>query len=323
MTSQPIKKQQKIRIAFFVKQCLDTFINDIINDMSREYETKKIIVTEYKQIDEGMEWADICWFEWCDELVIYGSRHKAVGNKKIICRLHSYEAFTAYPAQVNWKNVDCTIFVSEHIRTTVLKSSSLDLKKTAIISNGVNINEFTYGERARGFNIAYVGYINYKKGPMLLMQTIKSIVNRDSRYKLYIAGEFQDIRYIQYFRQMLDEMKLSNNVFYQGWQGDINNWLEDKQYILCTSVLESQGMGIMQAMSKGIKPLIHNFVGAKEIYDKKYLWNSIDDAVEMIVSDDYNPLEYRKFIENKYDYMDIIQKINNLISSIYEVDKYE
>lgn len=321
--SNPIETHSKIRVAFFAKQGLDTFIEDIINDMSDQYEKKKIIVTEYKQIDEGMEWADISWFEWCDELVIYGSTHRISSTKKIICRLHSFEAFTYYPRQVNWKNVDCTIFVSEHIRTTTLKETSLDIKKTIIIPNGVNISKYNYSERKSGFNIAYLGYINYKKGPQLLIQTIKSITTRDSRYKLYIGGEFQDIRYIQYFKQMIEEMNLNNNVFYQGWQRDTNNWLEDKQFILCTSVLESQGMGVMQAMAKGIKPVIHNFVGAKEIYDRKYLWNTIDEAVEMILSNEYNSLEYRKFIENNYESKNKINKIDNLFINIYGADKYE
>lgn len=320
-TFNPMVKEQKIKIAFFVKQGLDSFINDVIHDLSSQYDIKKIIVTNYNQIDEGMDWADISWFEWCDELVIYGTRQKLPGNKKILCRLHSYEAFTSYPPLVKWENVDSTIFVAEHIRTTVLKETYMDLKKTVVIPNGVYINKFNYKERKKGFNIAYAGYINYKKGPMLLLQTIKAIVDRDRRYKLYIAGQFQDLRYIQYFKQMLEEMDLSNNVFYQGWQEDLNNWLEDKQYILCTSVLESQGMGIMQAMSKGIKPVIHNFVGAREIYDKKYLWNTINEAADMIFSDEYNSRAYRRFIEDNYDSGDKINIINNLILDVYSADK--
>lgn len=313
----------KIKVAFFVKQGLDSFINEIILGLSNRYNILKIVVTNYPQIDEGMEWADISWFEWCDELVIYGSRQRPPGSKKIICRLHSYEAFTSYPPLVKWDNVDYTIFVAEHIRATVLKETSIDIKKTAVIPNGVNLSKYNYKERERGFNIAFVGYINYKKGPMLLLQTIKSIVDRDNRYKLYIAGEFQDLRYIQYFRQMLDEMDLGDNVFYQGWQEDLDKWLEDKQYVLCTSVLESQGMGIMQAMSKGIKPVIHNFVGAKDIYDKKYLWNTIDEAADMILSSNYNSEEYRKFIENNYEHGDKIEKIDNLILNAYGTDKCE
>jgi hypothetical protein len=82
-------------------------------------------------------------------------------------------------------------------------------------------------------------------------------------------------------------------------------------------------MGVMQAMCKGIKPVIHNFVGAKEIYDKTYIWNTIDEAVEMILSDTYSSLEYRKFIEDKYEYKDKISKLNKLILSLYGADEYE
>ena len=35
--------------------------------LSEDYFVRKMIVSDLKQIDAGMEWADICWFEWCDE----------------------------------------------------------------------------------------------------------------------------------------------------------------------------------------------------------------------------------------------------------------
>lgn len=306
-----------IKLVFFVREGLDTFIDDIIKDLSNLYETRKIIVKDFMQIDEGMKWGDVCWFEWCDELVIYGSHHKQEGIK-IICRLHSYEAFTPYPNLVDWENVDYTIFVAEHIRTTVLKSTSIAPERTGVIQNGVHMDKFNFSMRSKGFNIAYAGYINYKKGPMLLLQTIKAITENDDRYRLFIAGEFQDLRYVQYFRQMLDQMKLNKNVFYEGWQSDLNSWLEDKHYILCTSVLESQGMGIMQAMSKGIKPVVHNFVGAKEIYPESYVWNTTAEACRMVFSEEYNPIEYRKFIEDNYEYRGKINRIIRLINDISE-----
>ena len=68
---------------FFVKQGLDSFLPDIIEGLSDEYETRKIIINELNQIDEGMKWADICWFEWCDELVIYGSQLELAKEKRI------------------------------------------------------------------------------------------------------------------------------------------------------------------------------------------------------------------------------------------------
>lgn len=61
-----------------------------------------------------MQWADICWFEWCDELIAYGSKLELAREKKVICRLHSYEAFTDYINNVTWNSIDKLIVV-EHI----------------------------------------------------------------------------------------------------------------------------------------------------------------------------------------------------------------
>lgn len=302
-----IKNKQKI--AFFVKQGMDSFLEDIIDGVSKEYETKKIIVNNYTQIDEGMEWADICWFEWCDELVQYGSKYKLAVDKKIICRLHSYEAFAGYPNNVNWNVVNTIIFVGENIKEFVIEKYKIDENKIVVIPNGVDINRYAFKERKAGFNIAYVGYINYKKGPMLLLHTFKAIYDKDHRYKLYIAGQFQDERDVLYFEQMIKEFGMEKNVIYEGWQDNLDNWLENKNYILCTSVLESQNMSVMQAMCKGIKPIIHDFVGAKQIYKSKYVWNSIDEAVKMITEKEYYSKEYTDFILNNFS----LQNQNSLI----------
>lgn len=291
--------QQKTKMAFFDKGD-DKFLWDIIKELEREYEIKKVTVRNYNQIDEWMEWADICWFEWCDDLIVYGSKHPLAKNKKIICRLHSYEAFSIYPFNVEWNNVDKLIFVADFIRELIINTVKLDKNKTVVIPNGVNLSKYKFANRKSGYNIAYVGYINFKKGPMLLLHTFKAIFDMDNRYKLYIAGTFQEYRYALYFRQMIKKLGLEKNVFFDGWQNDLDGWLEDKDYILCTSVLESQNMSVMQAMSKGIKPVIHNFVGAETIYKSKYIWNSIDEALKIIKDEDYDSKDYREFIENRY-----------------------
>lgn len=310
--------KDKIKLAFFVKMGLDSFLGDIIEGLSQEYEIKKIITTEYKQIEDGMQWADICWFEWCDELISYGSKLELAKEKKIICRLHSYEAFTDYINNVNWSNVNRLIVVCEHIKSFIVKSFNIDEKIISIIPNGINEKKWKFKERDDGFNIAYVGYINYKKGPMLLLHTFKAIYEKDHRYKLYIAGIFQDNRYVLYYNQMIHEFGLENNVIYEGWQNDLDTWLEDKNAILCTSVLESQNMSVMQAMCKGIKPIIHNFVGARVIYPSQYVWNTITEAVEMISDKNYTSKVYRAFIKERYSLNDQLIKIKDLLTSLPE-----
>ncbi len=292
--------QSKKRIVFFVLPGLDSFIDSIIESLSHIYHTKKVIVNNYNQINTEMESADICWFEWCDSLIVYGSKLPIAKDKKIVCRLHSYEAFTNYIYGVNFENVDKIIFVAEHIKRLVLSKIFIPEHKVSVIPNGINLSMHEYKEREKGFNIAYVGYINFKKGPMLLMHAFKKIFDSDSRYILHIAGTFDDDRYRLYFNQMIKEFNLENNVIFYGWQKDIDKWLEDKNYLICTSVLESQGLGIMEAMSKGIRPLIHNFVGAKEIYPKKCVWSSLEDLVNMLSDEEYSSIDFRNYIKDNY-----------------------
>ncbi|WP_307897226.1 glycosyltransferase [Clostridium botulinum] len=305
----------KKKIVFFILPGLDNFIDDIIEYLSQEYDTKKVIVNYYDQIDEEMKKADICWFEWCDPLVAYGSKLETAKDKKIICRLHSYEAFTSYIYEINWSNVDKVIFVAEHIKRLVLSKIFIPQHKVYVIPNGIDLNKQEFKERKKGFNIAYVGHINFKKGPILLLHAFKKIFDTDNRYKLHIAGTFDEERYRLYFDQMIKEFRLEKNIIFYGWQRDINKWLEDKNYLICTSVLESQGLGIMEAMSKGIRPLIHNFVGAKEVYPEKCVWSSLDNIVNMLSDEDYSSIEYRNFIEKNYSISDTNHKI---ISEIIE-----
>ena len=272
------------------------------------------VTTNMKDIDVYMNEADLCWFEWCDELVIYGSKTALAKHKKIICRIHSYEVFTNYLKRVNWKSVDKVVFVSDHIRDYALaETTDLVKDQTMVIPNGIKINDLDFKERTKGFNIAYVGYLNFKKGPMLLLHAFHAIYKKNANFKLFIAGSFQEQRYKLYFNQMIEKLGLKENVIVEGWQSDINQWLEDKHYILSSSLLESQHLSIMEAMAKGIKPLIHNFVGAETIYPEEFIWSSIDDLTNMMEQESFNSLNYRRFVENNYEFSSQIDKVHNLL----------
>lgn len=310
-----------MKLVFFVRRGLDSFIDSIIESLSGIYETRKIIVENYSQIDEYMKWADVCWFEWCDELIAYGSKLELAKEKGMICRLHSYESFTDNINNVKWNNVDRLILICDYIKDFLTTHFNLDEKIISVIPNGIDENKWTFKEQNNGYNIAYVGYINYKKGPMLLLHAFKAIYDKDNRYKLYIAGQFQDQRDILYYNQMVNELDLENNVIYEGWQENLDDWLSDKNYIICTSIFESQNMSVMQAMCKGIKPIIHNFAGAKEIYPSKYVWNTIDEAITMINSSEYNSVEYKKYIIENFAQDKQIEKIKDVIEIIYDKKK--
>ena len=111
--------REKEKIVFFAKGDNCNLIDNVVKALSNEYWTRKISVTDCKQIEEGMEWADICWFESCDKLLVYGCRLPLARLKKIICRLHGYELYTDYPGYVDWRNVDKLVLAARHIENTL------------------------------------------------------------------------------------------------------------------------------------------------------------------------------------------------------------
>ncbi|MCR8844812.1 FkbM family methyltransferase [Paenibacillus sp. SC116] len=299
------KKEEKVkkkRLCFFSIKDGDKFLYDTIDYLSNIYDVRKVIIQNFDQIQPNMEWADICWFEWCDELLEYGSQLPVAMHKKIICRIHSYEVFTNKPASINWMVVDKLIVVADHLKQILINKVPQIEQQVDIITipNGVNLKKFKWDNREHGFNIAYVGYMSAKKNPMMLLQIASKLKSIDPRYKIFIAGAFQDEKLEYYWNYQIKELGLEEHVIFTGFQMDMKSWLEDKHILLSTTMHESFGYGIAEAMARGIKPVIHNYVFSKETWPEKYLFNTIDEAVQLIVADEYNSEEYHSFIEGNY-----------------------
>ncbi|MCP4267817.1 MAG: glycosyltransferase [Candidatus Brocadiaceae bacterium] len=318
-------KLVRTKIAIVCQPGMESFLGDIVGFLKNGHEVKVCYSINIQEIDTTIKWADIVWLEWANELTINLTNHpeNILKDKHTICRLHSYETFAGFAGKVNWQNINDLIFVAEHIKDIVIQQVPMlpqIVNSIHVIPNGINMDRFSFKERAKGKNLAFVGNINYKKGPMLLLHAFRELVQMDSEYKLFVAGTFQDTRYQLYFLQMMQEMELGKNVQFDGWIKDINAWLEDKQYIVCSSVLEGHPVGIMEAMARGLKPLIHNFVGAKGIYPDKYIWNTIPEFVSMATEDNYDPAEYRNFIESNYSLDKQSESIDTIISQMSKGD---
>ncbi|MGB9975630.1 glycosyltransferase [Thermovenabulum sp.] len=314
---------KKTKLAFICAAGLDNFINDIIEGLSDDYWVRKFTVKTDKEIYEAIDLADIIWFEWANEVAIIGTNYSGIIGKKVIVRLHSYEVLSDLPKKIKWDNVDKLIFVAPHIREIFFKEFSdvAGSVSTEIVYNGIDLNKFTFKERKPGYNIAWVAHINYKKNPAMMLQIISKLREIDPSYKLHVAGDFQDKRYEYYLKYMVKEMGLENNIIFYGWVDDMDEWWEDKNYLLSTSIHESFGYNIAEAMAKGIKPVIHNFYGAKEIYPEEYIFNTIDEAVSMIVSSEYNSEEYRKFVSDNCSFKKHIENIKRLLKNTLSRNK--
>jgi glycosyltransferase involved in cell wall biosynthesis len=307
------------RLAFVSKPPpMDPFIVPLVEKFSSICQVRKVPVTKQAQIDEIMNWADLCWFEWCDELLWYASQ-KATRRCKIICRLHRFEAFTPLPRKVVWENVDLLIAACNNYVLSALKMKAphLDSRvKVVQLLNGIDVDRFHYVEKEKGFNLACLGYLNMRKNPMFLLHCFHSLYQRDDRYRLFFGGKFQDDMMEQYVHYTVDRLGLSQAVFFDGWQKDQPAWLADKHYIVSASIGEGHPFGLLEAMAMGLKPAIHNFPGSEDFYPRHYIYNTQEEFCRIIMEDDYNTKGPREFVVRNHSLTDHIYKLEIILSDL-------
>jgi glycosyltransferase involved in cell wall biosynthesis len=296
------------------------FLTDIYEFAKRRLQVQFAEGLNVEKMYELMRTSDICWFEWCTDVVVAASKLPKVS--KNIVRLHRFEAYSNWPSQVKWENIDVLILVGNSFVKDTLLSRVPDIEhrtRLVTIPNGVNLDRFRFVDRQRGKNIACAGYLNMRKNPMLLLQCMQKLHYIDPEYKLFFAGVFQDPMLEQYVRHMIQILNLTDVVFFDGWQKDVNSWLADKHYVVSGSIGESQGMGLLEAMACGLKPVIHNFPGASQIFPSEFLFNISEEFCAQILSDNYEPQRYRKFVEDNYSLKNQLKNIS-LIFNQFEME---
>ena len=307
-------RSKRPKIAFFCGGDGMTFLNEIAEFTKARYPVEFFEGGDINQMAELMKWSDISWFEWCTNLAVAGSQLPKVCRN--IVRLHRYEAYGQWPQQVNWPNVDLLITLGNSFTKDALFNSVPDIEaKTAMVAvpNGVNLEKFAFVHRPRGKNIAFLANLRMVKNPAFVLQCMQKLHYIDPEYRLFFGGIFQDSALEQYLKHMVHALELDDVVFFDGWQADVNSWFEDKHYIVSTSIIEGQPMGLSEGMACGLKPVIHNFPGASRIFPPEYLFNIAEQFCEQILSDKYEPREYRRFVEENYPLKNQLNKINDIL----------
>jgi len=282
------------------------------------HEIKKDRYMDPKKIN----WADTVFFDFCDMSAQRSSheedplwhlpeneeKFQQPLDKNIIIRIHDLDAWVGQHNGVNWKWVNHVVFIASHIKEKVERElgERLNGVQSHLIKHGLNIDRFTFRERAKGNKIAWVGNICHHKNLELALQVLAE--NPD--YELHVCGR----PLCNWQKAYTEHFVKKNNLkfFQQDWVEDINTFLEDKNYLLLTSCKEAFSFAVAEAMTKGIKPLIHRFYKAEEIWDEKYIWDKVSQVKPMLEGE-YNSKEYRDYIETNYPLNKMLEEYNKII----------
>lgn len=137
---------KKAHIAVLCLPGLESFLSDIVEYLSQDHLVKTFYTNSMSELEVGIEWADLVFIEWCNDLAIQLTQNsKLLEEKKVIIRLHSYEALSGYVQHVRWTVVDCLLFVADHIKEIVLKqmpgltNPDLNPPDIFVVPNGVRV----------------------------------------------------------------------------------------------------------------------------------------------------------------------------------------
>jgi len=310
-------RSKRAKIVFFCGSADEKSFADIYEFTQQRFPVQLFEGQGTNQMHKLMEWSDICWFEGCTDMVVEASRQPKVC--KNIVWLHGFEQDDNWVSQVRWENIDIVIIVgNSFVKDALLKQMPDIENRTPLVTIpvGVNLDKFKFIDRGRGKNLACIGNLDMRKNPMLLLQCMQKLHYIDPQYSLFFAGTFQSPMLQQYIRHMVQQLMLTEVVFFDGWQEDINSWLQDKHYIVSGSLAESQGMGLLEGMACGLKPVIHNFPGASQIFPSEFLFNISEEFCGQILCDTYQPQRYRRFVEENYSLKKQLSKVNDILTQL-------
>ena len=291
---------RRLLLADRIKDRRGSFLAPLMPALEQHYEVRFHSGPPGPELAAAIGWADIVWLEWCWDHAVWATTSGVLAGRPCVVRLHSIEALqTDYAERVDWTQVDALITVGDDINELVQQRYPSVAASVAryVVPNGIDLQRFRPGA-TDPHRIAWVGHIEPKKNPMLMLQVAHSLRQRDPRFTVHVAGGFTDLRTLRYLQRMIPVLGLQDMVRFDGTVDDMPAWYADKGVLLSTTMYESFGLNIGEAMAVGAFPVVHDFPGADRLWPPECLFASIDEAVALIRS--ARPGLYRQWVAERY-----------------------
>ena len=110
---------------------------------------------------------------------------------------------------------------------------------------------------------------------------------------------------------------MNPNIHYHGRidNDKLPEFMKDMNYLLCSSVFESQGMGILEAMCCGLKSVVFDFSGAENIFPAEWCWLDFEQF-RLIITNSYIPKDYHNFVYENYSIERNVRLYKKIINSV-------
>lgn len=246
---------------------------------------------------------DILISMWCNSVVNLWT-HEFPG-KKIITYLRRYELWEeTLMALPDWNAVDHIIFVSQwcmEIANQMWKQNKIvPPMNQSVIPNGIDMSQFKLREeKPNTGKIAMVCSLKEVKNMPLAFQILTELPDKYSLHHIGLPYSTQNLGMIMSYA---NNLRVAYKIHLDGQipRDKVREWLADKDYILSTSINEGNPNNVIEAMAMGIKPVIHNWPGARYQFPNDLIFEKISGAIDIITGEGYIPQSYRNWVEDRY-----------------------
>jgi glycosyltransferase involved in cell wall biosynthesis len=216
--------------------------------------------------------------------------------------LRRYELFDGGLSRTDWKNVDALICVNTWIADVAKRSLRAKGLGTPVhmIYNGTDPSRWTFKDRKPNHRVGMACHVHPKKNLPLALQIMALL---PENYELHIAGQIQDACTAEYLNHVGNAMRRKVYLYDHVPAEQLNFWWEQMGVCLSTSLSEGNPNNVIEAMAKGIKPVVHNWPGAKDQFDN--VFETAKEAAEMIADQHYASDEYLATVQQKFSLSNI------------------
>jgi glycosyltransferase involved in cell wall biosynthesis len=249
--------------------------------------------------------------------VVEASQRPAQG--KVIVSLRCADIRDDWVRDVRWENVDILVQIgSSAVEDTLLKwvPDIRNRTRLVVVPNGINAQRYIFQQRTRGKNLACMGQLSMEANPAFLLQCMQKLHYIDPGYRLFFAGDFERPMLEQYTRHMVQTLGLTDVVSFEPYPGNLNTWLSDKHLIVSSGIGQGQTESLLAGMACGLKPVVHNFVGAERLFPANYLFNIAEEFCQRTLDEEYDPAAYRRFVEERYPIVEQLRQVGSVLNQL-------
>jgi len=271
------------------------------------------------EVEHGMWWGadrvegrDVAYFFACENNIKQASltSEKPPGTRVIVEAVDA-DIYANTFKKMNWDYVDTLVSMSQHM-IDYMRPHLPDTLDVRHVPGGVDLDLWTLrrvnrptSDATRRYNIVWVGRHWIGKNLFGALQIFHELLLCDgfNPWRLYVRSKGWDPAWWEMHCKAYLEanpMLAARITFIEQHIPDLNEWLEDKAWILSTSFKEAFGYAVAEAAAKGLRPVIQNSYGTLDIWPREWVFDTHSQAVRMFLDEDTRPQEYRAVIEQCY-----------------------